>query len=679
MSADEKLSQFVEDLHRDVRARAQGTPDGVADEAVFTDMMIEFLQEFAEVDEVAGSHYEAKGVKVSGYGVSEDNTTLDLLVSECDWKVPPESFTQTKLTQTVKRARNFFTQASKGLHDKMEESGPAYDMVEHIHQLHESITKVRIFVLTDAVAKNVSIPDEETDGVYFTHHVWDAERLYRCETSGKKREPIVVDFEDLGGPIPVLSHEDSKTYSAYLAIMPGPVLAKLYEKWGSRLLERNVRTFLQARGKVNRGIRDTIKDSPEMFFTYNNGISTTAEQAELIHLTPTQQGIRRLDDFQIVNGGQTTASIFNTYWKEKADLSKVKVAMKLTVVKQPELMDHVVRAISRYSNTQNNVSTADFESNDPFHRQIEELSRTIWAPDPQGGKALTRWYYERARGQYNDERARQGTRARIQAWEVVHPPRQRFNKTDLAKYEHAWQQRPDLVSLGAQKNFAHFSVELKENKAKTPDQDYFRDLVGKAIIFRRADLTIDRMELGGYKAQVTAYTVAWLSHLTAQRIDLDQVWNAQDLSPALYNEIQRMAKKVYDYVSKPPGGRNVTEWCKTDECWKGLLKLDHAISAEVTKDLLKRASAQRSMVRDAEETEKEQQALIREASKVPGPVWMEMANWARLTSNLESWQRSIIYDVGRRLQEGRDVSWKQARQALKAREMALQKGFKPST
>jgi len=677
VTAELEIGRFVEDLHRDVRALATATGEGEADEAAFTEHMIDSLQEFGELDEVSACHYEAKGVKVSGYGVSEDGTTLDLLVSDCDWGDPPGSFSQARVLQSIRRARAFFIQCLKGLHEKLEESGPAYDMAEHIHQLGGSITRVRIFVFTDGISKSENVPDEEVDGVFFTYQVWDAERLFRCQTSGKKREPIVVDFAKLGGPIPVLSYEENSKYDAYLAIVPGKVLATLYEKWGSRLLERNVRTFLQALGKVNRGIRETIRQAPEMFFTYNNGISTTAENAELIGMGPGQRGITQLDDFQIVNGGQTTASIFNTYWKDKADLTNVSVVMKLTVVKRPELMEDVVRDISRYSNTQNNVSTADFESNDPFHRRIEELSRITWAPDPQGGKGQTRWFYERARGAYNDERARQGTRARIEAWEIIHPPRQKITKTDLAKYEHSWQQLPYLVSLGAQKNFAHFSVRLKEARASEPDEDYFRDLIGKTLLFRKADATIDRMQLGGYKAQVTAYTVSWLSHLTAQRIDLDRIWQSQDLSPALYQETVRIAKQVYDYLTHPPDGRNITEWCKDQKCWDGLVAIPYTIGPDLVAELLTRASAQKSMAHDAEQANEEQQEFVTKASAIPGEVWLEMSSWAKLTQNLESWQRGIIYTVGKRLERKQTITWKQAKQALKAREQALQKGFKP--
>src|SRR5690606_35207677 len=122
-------------------------------------------------------------------------------------------------------------------------------------------------------------------------------------------------------------------YECYLGIVPGNLLSALYKNYGTRLLESNVRAFLQQTGKVNKGIRDTIKDNPHMFLPYNNGLATTAQEVKTRIDEKGQLLITGVKDFQIVNGGQTTASIFHTEKKFKADLSEVFVQMKLTVIK----------------------------------------------------------------------------------------------------------------------------------------------------------------------------------------------------------------------------------------------------------------------------------------------------------------------------------------------------------
>jgi hypothetical protein len=87
------------------------------------------------------------------------------------------------------------------------------------------------------------------------------------------------------------------------------MLADIYNDYRSALLERNVRSFLQFNGKVNKGIRDTLKTAPHRFLPYNNGLSTTASSVVLTGASNGTAHIRSLADFQIVNGGQTTASI----------------------------------------------------------------------------------------------------------------------------------------------------------------------------------------------------------------------------------------------------------------------------------------------------------------------------------------------------------------------------------
>ncbi|MBR8834023.1 MAG: AIPR family protein [Stigonema ocellatum SAG 48.90 = DSM 106950] len=186
-------------------------------------------------------------------------------------------------------------------------------------------------------------------------------------------------------------------------------------------------------------------------------------------------------NLQIVNGGQTTASIYQAVKKDKADISNIYVQAKLSVV-VPEKVNEIVPLISRYANNQNKVSEADFSANDSFHIKIEELSRTIWAPAVDGTQRQTRWFYERARGQYLDAKGREKTLAKKAAFTSMHPTSQKFTKTDLAKFENTWQQLPHLVSLGAEKNFRELTIKLANRGKFQPDEDYFKRLVAKAIL-----------------------------------------------------------------------------------------------------------------------------------------------------------------------------------------------------
>ena len=253
------------------------------------------------------------------------------------------------------------------------------------------------------------------------------------------RDELIVDFASLvrGGLPCIEAGNASDDYSAYLCVVPATTLADIYDYFGSRLLEGNVRSFLTTKGRVNKGIRNTVLNEAQMFFAYNNGIAATASA---ITIEETDRGLRLLTatDLQIVNGGQTTASLASARRQDKASLERVFVPMKLSVV-TPERSGEMIPLISRYANSQNRVSDADFFSNHEYHRRLEKISRRLWAPAKPGAQHETHWFYERARGQYVNEMAAlsPGERRRYQQ---LNPRDQVVTKTDLAKAENSWRQ-----------------------------------------------------------------------------------------------------------------------------------------------------------------------------------------------------------------------------------------------
>ncbi|MCX9012963.1 MAG: AIPR family protein [Candidatus Methanoperedens sp.] len=433
--------------------------------------------------------------------------------------------------------------------------------------------------------------------------------------------------------------------------------------------------FKQVRGNVNKGIRKTIIDEPHMFLAYNNGLSATAEKIEITSSNG-ESRIKWARDFQIVNGGQTTASIYHAYRKDKADVSNIYVQVKLTVLKDSSKIDSFVPKISLYANSQNKVSVADFSANNPFHIKLEELSRTVWAPAPPGMQLQTRWYYERARGQYLDEKGREGTPARKKAFEATNPTRQKFTKTDLAKFENTWNQLPHIVSRGAEKNFMEFMALLQERGEFQPDRTYYERLIAKAILFRQAEKLVQKQQYGGYRANIVTYTLTLISNKTAQRIDLDRIWKEQVISPVLMDTIIRVSEVVHRHIINPPGGRNITEWCKKEQCWKDLLALDIKLPDELENELIQTDGRERPKVdRGIDSPDGEDREKISEVMKVPADAWFRIARWAKETGNLQPWQRSLSFSLGNLAKRGREPSRKQAVQALIILEEARRLGF----
>lgn len=559
-----------------------------------------------------------------------------------------------------------------------------FDVSQQIHAQKDELTRARLFLLTDGLVRKVDVEPISVNGLEIEHHLWDLEKLFRFITSHMQREVIQVDFvKDFGGAIPCLGAPEVTTeYQTYLAFFPGDLLAKLYGKYGPRLLEKNVRAFLQAKGKINRGIRKTILEEPEHFLAFNNGISATAERVEF---EEPEKGVSRLKsarDFQIVNGGQTTASIYQALKRDEAVLTNLVVQVKLTVLNDPSKVELFVPLISRYANSQNKVNAADFSANHPYHVTLEEISRRLWAPPVTGTTLQTHWYYERARGSYLDEKGRAGTPSQKKSFEAKNPLRQKFTKTDLAKYEHTWDQYPHYVCRGAEKNFNKLTETFVENGYPAVDEDYFCRLVAKAILFKTAEKIVGAQDYGGFRANIVTYSLAWLSHHTSQRIDLDRVWKEQQLTENLCKFIEVVSKHAYEHIVTPPTShRNPGEWSKQEECWKQFCGKNIKIPRGLEDELVdtSRPDYSRQTTRDLEgaplpDTESAQE--ISQLVPVPAETWFKLSHWAKETNNLKPWQRGLAFSMGKLAKRGRPPSSKQANQALKILEEANRKGFR---
>lgn len=572
------LEDFATNYRQQVLARCAGHEDGQMREEAFTEEMLEDLTAAGEISEAeicyfrSAHHGQSPATKVNAYCFAGDDMTLDLFVCIYDDSDAVESVTAAEVLRHFKLARGFLQRSLDGFYTLLEESHEAFDLARRIYDQREALGAVRIYLLTNGVAKipkEGAFEAEELGDIELKPMLWDIAKLHQFHESGRQREEIRLDFRsEPGGGIPCLGREDTTgEYWTFLAFFPGPTLARIYGDHGPRLLERNVRSFLQVRGKVNKGIQQTISETPHRFLAYNNGISATARAIELTEVRKCLYLLTEASDFQIVNGGQTTASIYHAWKKDKTDISSVVVQVKLTRAKDSGVLAEFVPLISLYANSQNKVNTADFSANGPFHQKLEELSRTIVARGADGLERGTRWYYERARGSYLDDKSRAGTPARMDQWQREHPVGQKFTKTDLAKFENSWDELPHLVSRGAEKNFAHWTADRDDKGWPVADEQYFRRLVAKAILFRRTEEIVSAQEYPGYRANIVTFSIAWLVRRSGRRINLDGIWRYQGISTHLAETLDAVAHAARHHITNPPGGRNVTEWCKRDECW----------------------------------------------------------------------------------------------------------------
>ncbi|MCI0536496.1 MAG: AIPR family protein, partial [Verrucomicrobiales bacterium] len=568
-----RLEEFARDLHQEVLPKAGIDADSAAEtnqplrEEAFTEYVVDLLAEHNEADGVELAYHEAKSIgrvpaaKLNAWSLSGDGATADLFVTLYHGTGGVEDIGLPDTRRHFQLVRGFLRRALDEFHKKVEESCPAFRVLQQIFEAKDSLTTIRLFFITDGVVRSLELDEEPFPGVEVRYVVWDLDKLSRLRVG--YREVIELDLvNDYDGAIPCLKMSDpTGEYQTFLAFLPASLLARIYGEHGQRLLERNVRAFLQAKGKVNRGLQKTLQEEPHRFLAYNNGLCCTAAEVRM-----SGGKLEWLKDFQIVNGGQTTASIYHALKKEKVDVSQVVVQVKLTVLKDPAKVPEIVPLISRYANSQNKVNGADFAANGPFHHMLEQLARTVWAPAASGLERGTHWYYERARGSYADDKARQGGATQRRRWETENPTRQKFTKTDLAKFEHAWLGLPHLVCLGAEKNFNKLAERMEEDGEPVVDQNYFKQAVAKAIFWRTAEKLFDTLELDGYRANSVAYAVAWLAEESKRCIDLDRIWDNQRISEALCDALKVVCASAHKHITSQDG--NPGEASKRESCWE---------------------------------------------------------------------------------------------------------------
>ncbi|MCP3758382.1 AIPR family protein [Streptomyces sp. TBY4] len=636
----------------------------------FTRRVLEELEQAGVVSNTYTAYHRSHGLEVHGYGTGETPGGLDLFVTEFRQSPLEDRLTKAQAESRFKRLLAFLRRCQNGLRQHIDESSDVYDMCDAVEKALTEAPQIRLFLLSNCVSTSAAPPPVDFDGIPVIHEIWDLPRLHRQETSGTLSEPIAVTFDP---PLPCLSPPSTEAdHSVALTVLPGDTLADLYTKHGTRLLELNVRSFLQTRGSVNRGIRESLLDSPGRFLAYNNGITATASQVEFVEGTDGQHlGISKIHGLQIVNGGQTTASLHHAKKRDRADLSHVRVQMKLTVV-PPERLMEIVPKISEYSNTQNKVTLVDFSSNHEFHVDVQRITRSLWAPAADGSGQETHWFYERARGQYADELA-QLTAAGQKRFRTLWLTRQKFTKADLAKYALSWDQLPHLVSRGAQKNFAEFMIRLREHPVRV-DTLYCQRVIAKAILFKTADQVARAHGAGSYKSAVTTYMVARLSLAVGKRLDLGEIWRRQQVSDALAAALDDLCPRVMASVTHPLRGSHIGEWAKQSACWEAVSRVQWSLDAELEAELLD-APVEDTLLNEDEGADVDGTTAMEDVEGVSEAEWAAIEEWSKVTRSLLPSQRQLVQVVGWRLRAGEPISETQAMRVLHVRSEAMRLGF----
>lgn len=664
------IKKYYQQLCQEITSRQLANEEGDSQEQTFTRFFLDLLSEAGETENTTVAYDEKdfgtkKTHKINGYAISDNYETVDLFITIYRPEEEIPIIYKKDIDQAVTRITNFFRKATyNNYEDDVAESSPIFEFAHTLgsyQELKDNLVRVNAFILTNGEYKGEIPQSTSLNGNKIFYRILDINYLF--QVSEASHVPIEIDFDEEKAMVPCLpASTDNEEYQAYVAIIPGTCLASLYERFGSRLLEQNVRSFLQFNGKINKGIRETIKTEPHMFFAYNNGLAATADHIEL---DESGHFISRINNLQIVNGGQTTASIYYTQKKDKADISRIYVQMKISVIKKQEQFSEIVSRISKYANTQNKVNDADFTANNQALIEFEKLSRYILTPMSSDSPLQTFWFFERARGQYKTLRQKEGfTKSRQDAFDKKYPKGQVLTKTDIAKYLNAYEEvyegkklviGPHIVARGNEKNYARFiNNNLPENLKKI-NNVYFEDTIAKAILFKTADkrygTKASDVHIGELKNVTVPYTIALLTRITDGKLDLYKIWKAQQLSPALSDFIFDLMIQVNEFIIKNSVGSHYIEWAKKEECWDKVKGHTFAYDlAQIKDDLIDSSNPPARRVTGEDQsgngTHEHEMGIIR---SIPPSLWNKIADWGQTSGFLAIHYQSAARDTAHKL------------------------------
>jgi hypothetical protein len=677
------LEDYIEELKSDVASRVYSDGEGASFEDKFTEYCIEILESIGKSEGARVLSYihpnSLGGIdwKINGYCLKdfvkdenkkEYHETLDLFITfyknDYDYNITKDDY-----SKSLNQIKRFINSAIKRHIDYIDNAHTElFHLIGIIGKQGKDFDRINVYFLVNGFSNHDKEKIEIADVDVFVH-TWDVARLFKINESNSVHEPIEIEFENFtehGKGLQCLQVPSiDEMYDCYLAIVPGEILAKLYKEYSNELLESNVRAFLGQAGKFNKGIRDTIRTKPQMFLPYNNGITATAESVET-KIIDNQLQITKLNDFQIVNGGQTTASLYHTQKKFKdADLTKIFVQMKLTVIKDREQKNIEVPNISRFANSQNKVSELDLSSNNPYFVQIENLSRKKYVVNPENKNQSLLWFFERASGQYRETLNKQ-TPAQQKKFKEQNPTSLRFVKSDIAKFINGWELEPHFVAQGSQKNFVHYTKKITDlvSKNKLPGENFYRKLIANAILFKVTDKLFGRKNVDAIgdtnlKALTVAYTISYLHFLTENRLDLWKIYEEQKTDEFLNNHISRLLVFVYNHLIKEASGSLISEYAKRQTSW------DKLKNTKYTEDLIKTLS--NFLISEEEKTQRETEKdidtnsvedsvfIVSEIQKMGLKFWDGFRLYVDKEKPVEfDW--SIAFDILNRLKKNKNLT-----------------------
>lgn len=619
-----------------------------------------------EHSELYLANYESPSfnLRVDGFDFVTDNL-IDIYISMYSNNV--DLLSNNQLTKVISSVENFILQSVGNLHEQLSQADIVRELSEQIHYNIRKIEKFRIIVLTNMQSENDEIIDKDLEGHKVQILVYDINKINELNVFNNDEDNIVnIDLVEqydrkinaVKNPIAFVEFDN------YLLFVPALILAKTYEKYGYSFLNGNVRAYLKKTQKVNKQIFETLENDPNYFVAYNNGLSTVASNIEIDN----DGKISKIFGWQIVNGGQTTATIYEAL-KANVNLSQVYVPVKLTLIKETTNdSNELISKISEYANTQSKVNQSDLSSNEKFHIELEKLSSRICIPKIVKSDEYEKWFYERTKNQYELNK----TRDKTGMFAKEYPKDKKITKVDLAKCVMPWEQEPHTASLGGEKNFYLFNTRVRANEDFIKiDEEYYKKCVALYILFKEIDKIVTKEAFGGYKANIDYYVLALISKMTDKKLNLLKIWEDQGVDNIFKAHITELSKLVYEKINETPANNtNVAMWCRNKQCWDNVRTNDYVLEG-----------MEHYIVEDETVLAPETTLIVSndgvtfDLNNVSSAEWFAIAKWGKQTDVLLPKYRQMAFSTATYIAKGKKLTAKQIGFAKKVLKDAYEKGF----
>ena len=611
----DELKAFLQKLENGVMEVAQNMQNR---ELAFTDYV---LGEIA--DKIDAKRYNISYGKVLrrdnavlgeiyGYNESSNGEVLTLFYTIYDSLATDEVKTipSEVLQRAFVRLQGFYEQARNGIAAGMSKDNALYEAAALIAKNWKNYYQIKLCILSNCAAGKTEIRRRRIDSKDLSYDVWDLRKL--CDHMEGESDHEIIDLsfgygKDYNYTIPYIKMvSDMYDYECVIAMFPAKLLYHLYKKYNTRLLISNVRYFLgfkkTKKNHTNMDIKETLTKEGQMFLAYNNGVTAIAsdvvskKENSGIDISDKSEGdtanefiktgiIEAIKDFQIVNGGQTTANIFKTKEGDQSGVNLNGVFVQIKIIVIPKGRNAIERFtlasnVTRSSNTQNQVRYSDYSVNNSFNLRMQQLSELLYAETDK----REYWFYERVRGQYK-ERQEGVSKADQGHFKNKYPEKNKFDKRQLAFVWNCWKHVPNDAVKGV--SYDNFIEEI-ENSQYIPDENYFKETIGLLIIYRYLRGRSENLyKYKGCASVVQAYTIAYLHYFTGSSFDLLRVWERQQLTAEQQNAIGLLADAIHLCLVSLAGDEPIINVAKRKNTFKDLTMSELEFDpAEVRKMLL---------------------------------------------------------------------------------------------